>query len=63
MPLVHVNVFEDRLDDAAFAGKLTAALTEAVVAVCGESSRANTWVIIDGVPRSQWSFGGEHKLL
>jgi 4-oxalocrotonate tautomerase len=63
MPLVNVKVFDDRLNDDAFAGKLTAALTEAVVTVCGESSRANTWVLIEGVPRSQWAFGGEHKLL
>lgn len=62
MPLVNVKVFEDRLDDEAFAGRLTSALTEAVVAVCGEASRGNTWVVVEGVPRSQWSFGGEHKL-
>lgn len=62
MPLVNVKVFEDRLSDDEFADRLTAAVTEAVVAVCGESSRANTWVIVEGVPRSQWSFGGERKL-
>jgi len=63
MPLVTVKVFEDRLEDAAFSANLTAALTEAVVAVCGDASRANTWVVIEGVPRGQWSFGGELKVL
>jgi 4-oxalocrotonate tautomerase len=61
MPFVNVKVFEDRLSDPDFAGKLTFALTEAVVSVCGENVRENTWVIIDGVPREQWSFGGERK--
>jgi 4-oxalocrotonate tautomerase len=63
MPLVTVKVFEDRLKDDAFSADLTSALTEAVVAVCGESSRENTWVVLEGIPRSQWSFGGELKLL
>ncbi|TFD53893.1 hypothetical protein E3T46_03245 [Cryobacterium sp. Hh11] len=63
MPLVTVKVFEDRLTDEAFSASLTSAVTEAVVAVCGESSRENTWVVVEGVPRSQWSFGGNLKLL
>lgn len=62
MPFVNVKVFEDRLEDAEFAGKLTSAVTEAIVSVCGEGARENTWVVVDGVPRSQWSFGGERKL-
>jgi 4-oxalocrotonate tautomerase len=62
MPFVNVKVFEDRLEDAEFAGKLTSAVTEAIVSVCGEDARENTWVVVDGVPRSQWSFGGERKL-
>ena len=61
MPLVTVKVFEDRLDDAAFSAQLTTALTEAVVEVCGESARENTWVVIEGVSRKQWSFGGRFK--
>jgi 4-oxalocrotonate tautomerase len=63
VPLVTVKVFEDRLDDAAFSAQLTTALTEAVVEVCGESARENTWVVIEGIPRKQWSFGGKLKLL
>jgi 4-oxalocrotonate tautomerase len=63
VPLVTVKVFEDRLDDAAFSARLTTALTEAVVDVCGESARENTWVVIEGVSRKQWSFGGKLKLL
>ncbi len=63
MPLVIVKVFEDRLDEETFSAKLTTALTEAVVAVCGESSRENTWVVIEGVSRKQWSFGGRFKPL
>ena len=63
MPLVTVKVFEDRLDDETFSAKLTTALTEAVVEVCGESSRENTWVVIEGVSRNQWSFGGRFKPL
>jgi 4-oxalocrotonate tautomerase len=63
MPLVTVQVFEDRLLDESFSARLTSALTETVVAVCGESSRENTWVILEGIPRSQWSFGGNLKPL
>jgi hypothetical protein len=43
----------DRLSDDEFAGRLTTAVTEAVVSVCGESSRENTWVVIEGVPRTR----------
>ena len=63
MPLVNVKVFEDRLDDEKFAAALATALTDAVVSVCGEDSRANTWVVIEGVSRKQWSFGGIFKPL
>lgn len=63
MPLVTVKVFEDRLDDEQFAPALATALTEAVVTVCGEDARANTWVVIEGVSRKQWSFGGIFKPL
>lgn len=62
MPLVNVKVFEDRLKDDAFAEQLTQAITNAVVEVCGENSREATWVMLEGVPRAQWSFGGERKL-
>lgn len=61
MPFVNVKVFEDRLDDEEFAAKLTSAVTDAVVSVCGESTRENIWVVVEGVPRSQWSFGGKPK--
>jgi 4-oxalocrotonate tautomerase len=62
MPFVNVKVFQDRLDDEDFGAKLTSAVTEAVVSVCGESTRENTWVVVEGIPRSQWSFGGNLKL-
>jgi 4-oxalocrotonate tautomerase len=62
MPLVNVKVFADRLTDDTFAEQLTQAITNAVVDVCGESSREATWVVVEGVPRAQWSFGGERKL-
>jgi 4-oxalocrotonate tautomerase len=62
MPFVNVKVFQDRLDDEKFGAKLTSAVTEAVVSVCGESTRENTWVVVEGIPRSQWSFGGNLKL-
>jgi 4-oxalocrotonate tautomerase len=62
MPFVNVKVFQDRLDDEEFGARLTTALTEAVVSVCGESTRENTWVVVEGVPRHQWSFGGRLKL-
>ena len=63
MPLVTVKVFAERLADESFAQKLTAAVTEAVVGVCGEASRDDTWVLVEGVPRSQWAFGGKPKSL
>ena len=63
MPLVTIKVFEDRLDDDQFADKLTSAVTDAVVSVCGGTSQQNTWVVVEGVPRGQWSFGGVRKLM
>jgi 4-oxalocrotonate tautomerase len=63
VPLVTVKVFEDRLDDEKFSEALATAITDAVVNVCGEDSRPNTWVVIEGVSRKQWSFGGVFKPL
>ena len=62
MPLVTVKMFEHRLqDDPELAQRLAVAIDE-VVAEHGtgpNGKRPDTWVTVEGVPRTQWTFNGE----
>lgn len=62
MPLVNVKLFEHRLaQDPGLAERLAVAIDEVVAEHCtgADGARPDTWVVVEGVPRSQWTFNGE----
>lgn len=62
MPLVNVKLFEHRLqDDPELAHRLAVAIDQVVAELCvgANGARPDTWVTVEGVPRSQWTFNGE----
>ncbi|GAA1777296.1 hypothetical protein [Leucobacter iarius] len=62
MPLVTVKLFEHRLqEDPELARRLAAAIDEVVAEHCtpANGTRPDTWVTVEGVPRTQWTFNGE----
>lgn len=62
MPLVQVTVFERRLlEDPGFAERLAKAIDATVTEVVGGDTRPDTWVIVDGVPDTRWTFNGETR--
>ena len=61
MPLIEVKMFEQRFEDPELPGKVVKAMTDALCDVLGEGARAETWVIVSGVPSTQWGIGGETR--
>lgn len=62
MPLVTVKLFEHRLqEDPELARRLAVAIDEIVAEHCtpANGARPDTWVTVEGVPRTQWTFNGE----
>jgi 4-oxalocrotonate tautomerase family enzyme len=58
MPLVHVRLFEEELDDETVK-RLIASVTDAVCSSTRESLRPAVWVIVEGVPARLWGLAGE----
>ncbi|QAB16603.1 hypothetical protein Leucomu_00430 [Leucobacter muris] len=64
MPLVTVKMFEHRLhQDPQFAERLAIAIDEVVAEHCTgpDGKRPDTWVTVEGVPRTQWTFSGQTR--
>jgi phenylpyruvate tautomerase PptA (4-oxalocrotonate tautomerase family) len=60
MPYVEVKAFEDRFTaDPGLAERVIAAVTDAIAQTLGEETREKTSVVITGVPRTRWGFGGK----
>jgi phenylpyruvate tautomerase PptA (4-oxalocrotonate tautomerase family) len=59
VPLIEVKAFERRFEDEAVAGRLIAALTDAMCEVFGEQVPDEVWVVVEGVSPSRWGFGGQ----
>jgi phenylpyruvate tautomerase PptA (4-oxalocrotonate tautomerase family) len=59
MPLIEVKAVDRRFGDPAMNGRLIAALTDAACQVFGEEARSQIWVVLEGVPASQWGIGGK----
>ena len=59
MPIIEVKALSHRFVDARQNKQVINALTEALVDVYGESVRDQTWVLLTGVDRENWGFGGE----
>lgn len=61
MPLVSVKLFEHRLqEDPELAERLAVAIDAVVAEECTPATgkRPDTWVTVEGVPRTQWTFNG-----
>ena len=64
MPLVTIKMFEHRLQqDPELAERLAVAIDEVVAEHCTgpEGTRPDTWVVVEGVPRTQWTFNGKTR--
>jgi phenylpyruvate tautomerase PptA (4-oxalocrotonate tautomerase family) len=59
MPLIEVKAVDRRFDDPALNERLIAALTDAAWLVVGEQARSQIWVVLEGVPATQWGIGGK----
>jgi 4-oxalocrotonate tautomerase len=58
VPIIEVKAFEQRFEDEETARLLIAKLTDALVDICGEALREETWVVLEGVSPRHWGFGG-----
>jgi 4-oxalocrotonate tautomerase len=59
MPIIEVKAFEGRFEDTQMSEELIAKLTDAFCDVHGEELRDETWVVLTGVDKSRWGFGGK----
>ena len=57
MPLVTIKAPENVFNPEQKAEMITK-VTEAMIAVEGESFRDKTWVVYEEVPQGQWAIGG-----
>jgi 4-oxalocrotonate tautomerase len=58
MPLINVKLIEGVFNEAQ-KKKMVTGLTDAMVAVEGESMRQVTWVVIEEVKSGNWALGGK----
>jgi 4-oxalocrotonate tautomerase len=62
VPFIEVKAFEHRFEDDEKAALLIEKLTDAFGEVYGEEARRETEVVLHGVSRRHWGFGGERRL-
>ncbi len=58
MPLINVKLIEGVFNETQ-KKKIAAQLTDAMVAIEGESMRSVTWVVIEEVKSGHWAIGGQ----
>jgi 4-oxalocrotonate tautomerase len=58
MPLINVKLIEGVFNDAQ-KKKMVTDLTDAMVAIEGETMRQVTWVVIEEVKSGHWALGGK----
>jgi 4-oxalocrotonate tautomerase len=58
MPLINVKLIEDVFTDEQ-KRQIVAELTDAMVAIEGESMRGVTWVVVEEVRSGDWGIGGK----
>ncbi len=58
MPLINVKLIEGVFDEAK-KKQIAAKLTDAMVAIEGETMRSVTWVVIEEVKSGHWAMGGK----
>ncbi len=59
MPLIEVKAVDRRFNNPADNERLIAALTDAACQVFGEDARSQIWVVLEGIPASQWGIAGK----
>ncbi|HEV7931453.1 MAG TPA: tautomerase family protein [Actinomadura sp.] len=59
MAIIEATFFDTRFDDETFNAEMVEAITQAVASVLGEAAGNDTTVILHGVPRSRWGYGGK----
>ena len=59
MPLIEVKLYDTRVADQAQVERIIAKLTDALCEATEEGIREHTWVIVEGIPKSQWGRGGQ----
>lgn len=62
MPFIEVKAFEHRFEDDEKAALLIEKLTQAFGEVYGEDAQRETEVVLTGVSRHHWGFGGSRRL-
>jgi len=58
MPLVNVKVYEQRVTPE-FSAKVIERITDVICELTSEEMRQYTWVLVEGVPPSQWGMSGQ----
>ena len=58
MPIVEVKLYDTRINDETVS-KLIEKVTDAVCECTSEELRDDTWVLVQGFPRSQWGTAGK----
>lgn len=58
MPLVEIKLYDTRINDETVP-QLIQKVTDAVVECTTEAIRDETWVVVQGIPKKQWGFGGK----
>jgi 4-oxalocrotonate tautomerase family enzyme len=62
MPFIEVKAFQSRFEDAEKAAALIERITQAMTDTYGEEVGRETEVVLTGVPRSNWGFGGKARI-
>jgi len=58
MPLIEVKMFDRRIEQETV-DRVVHELTEALSRAVGEDVRSGTWVIVEGIPPTQWGIDGK----
>ena len=58
MPIVEVKLYDTRINEDTVP-KLIEKVTDAIVECTSEDIRKDTWVLVQGFPKSQWGTGGK----
>ena len=62
MPLIEVKLYDRRLEGPDASAKIIEEMTEALVRATGdEGVREHTWVVVQGVPPTQWGIVGNAR--
>lgn len=61
MPFVEIKLYDSRTADDETVRNLIEKVTDAVVECTSEAIRDETWVLVQGHPKSHWGLGGKQQ--